>query len=92
MHNYDYLEIRCPKLGGEVKFSYCVQEGGALPCHRIVNCWQAYFPVESYLMSRMSQESWELFSRKTPQDKLATIIELVEAAKKRAKPDDDDKE
>jgi len=90
MNNYDHLEIRCPKLGGEVRFSYCVQEGGDLPCLRIMNCWHVFFPVESYLMSRMSQEDWERFSRKIPKDKLTTIIELVEAARKRAKPDDKD--
>jgi hypothetical protein len=87
MKNYDHLAIRCPKLGGEVTFSYCSKEGGDLPCLRIIDCWQVFFPVEAYLIGRMSQESWERFSRKAPKDKMSTIIELVEAAKKRAKLD-----
>lgn len=83
MKNYDHLEIRCPRLGGEVRFSYCATEGGDLPCLMIIDCWRSFFPVESYLIGRMSQESWERFSRKVPKDKLSNIIELVEAAKKK---------
>jgi hypothetical protein len=88
MKNYNQLEIRCPRLGGEVKFFYCAVEGGDLPCSRIVDCWQAFFPVEAYLRGRMSQEAWERFSRQIPKDKVSTLIELIEAAKKRVKPDD----
>lgn len=85
MKNYNELEMRCPRLGGEVKFFYCAREGGDLPCLRIIDCWQAFFPVETYLRGRMSQESWEKFSRQVPKNKVATLIELIEAAKKRTK-------
>ncbi len=85
MKNYNGLEMRCPRLGGEVKFSYCAKEGGDIPCSRIIDCWTPFFPVETYLRSRMSQEAWERFSRQVPKDKVATLIELIEAAKKRKK-------
>jgi hypothetical protein len=83
MKNYNELEIRCPRLGGEVTFSYCEREGGDRPCLRIINCWQPVFPVETYLRGSMSQDAWESFSGQTPKDKVSTLIELVEAAKKR---------
>jgi len=89
MKNYDNLEIRCPRLGGEVTFSYCEQEGGDNPCVRIIACWQSFFPVEAYLKGRMSQESWERFSGQMPKDKVSTLIELIEAAKIRKKKDNE---
>jgi hypothetical protein len=83
--NYSHLEIRCPRLGGEVTFSYCEREGGDKPCMRIVTCWNPFFPVETYLKESLAQEGWERFSRQTSKDKVSTLIELVEAAKMRAK-------
>ncbi|MGD1153154.1 MAG: hypothetical protein ABR911_09820 [Syntrophales bacterium] len=82
---YDQLEIRCSRLGGEVKFSYCRKEGGDLPCLRIIPCWYPFFPVEQYLRETMTEESWDAFVGQMPKDKIITLIELVEAAKKRAK-------
>lgn len=85
MKNYDHLEIRCPKLGGEVTFAYCRQEGGDLPCRRVIACWYSYFPVEPYLRDSMSEETWNRFVNQTPKDKIITLVELVEEAKKRAR-------
>ena len=82
---YDQLEIRCSRLGGEVKFSYCRKEGGDLPCLRIITCWYPFFPVEQYLRETMTEESWNTFVGQMPKDKITTLIELVSAAKKRAK-------
>jgi hypothetical protein len=85
MENYHHLEMRCPRLGGEVKFSYCEREGGDRPCLRIIDCWQPFFSIETYLRGRMSQEAWERFSGLRPKDKVTTLIELIEVAKKRTK-------
>ena len=54
-----------------------------MPCLKIVKCWQPFIPVEAYLRESMSQEAWEHFSRQVPKDKMTTLIELIEAAKKR---------
>jgi hypothetical protein len=81
---YDQLELRCSRLGGEVKFSYCRKEGGDLPCLRIITCWYPFFPVEQHLKETMTTESWNAFTSLIPKDKITTLIELVEAAKKRA--------
>lgn len=82
--SYDQLELRCARLGGEVKFSYCRKEGGDLPCLRIITCWYPFFPVEQHLKEIMTQESWDAFVSQMPKDKITTLMELVEAAKKRA--------
>jgi hypothetical protein len=80
---YDHLEIRCPRLGGEVTFSYCQREGGDLPCQRAIICWQLHFPVEAYLKQRLTRAQWDCWCNKEPKDKMATLLELIEAAKKR---------
>jgi hypothetical protein len=81
---YDQLELRCSRLGGEVKFSYCRKEGGDLPCLRIITCWYPFFPVERHLKETMAAESWDTFVSQMPKDKITTLIELVEAARKRS--------
>jgi hypothetical protein len=80
---YDHLEMRCPRLGGEVLFSYCKQEGGDLPCPRIIACWQPYFPVEAHLKEKLTSAQWDRFFNQTPKHKLTTLVEVIEAAKKR---------
>jgi len=80
---YDDKEIRCPRLGGEVRFSYCRREGGDMPCPRTVICWQAFFPVEAHLKDTLTAETWERFVHQQPKDKVTTLIDLIEAAKKR---------
>ncbi len=84
MEKYDHLEIRCPRLGGEVRFSYCRREGGDLPCMRIITCWHLFIPVEKHLKENMTPDIWESFVSQAPKDKITTIIELIDEAKKRA--------
>ena len=81
--SYDHLKQRCPKLGGEVTFAYCQQEGGDIPCPRTIGCWQPHFPVESYLQARLTQEQWDRCFKSIPKEKVVSLIELIEAAKKR---------
>ena len=83
MEKYDHLELRCPRLGGEVKFSYCRKEGGDLPCPRIITCWYPHFPVEQHLKANMTKDSWDSFVGQMPKDKITSLMELIEAAKKR---------
>jgi len=78
----EQMEIRCPKLGGQVTFAYCLKEAGELPCARIINCWQPYFPVEDYLRKRLTDADWECCFNKKPKEKILTLLELIEAAKK----------
>ena len=77
------LDIRCPKLGGEVTFGYCLQEAGDLPCPRVLVCWQHYFPVENYLKEHLNPKQWQRFCSRQPKDKVSSLLELIEEAKKR---------
>ena len=79
---YDPLMIRCPRLGGEVTFGYCRIEGGSLPCMRIVACWQSTLPIEAFLKEALTPEHLERFMGEGPKDKVATLLELIESAKK----------
>ena len=88
MEKYDHLEIRCPRLGGEVSFAYCRKESGNLPCPRTITCWHIYFPVEEHLRSNLSPEEWTICFDKPPKDKMSSLLEIVEAAKKRKTPTD----
>lgn len=85
MDSYDHLEIRCPRLGHDLNFSYCRRESGDLPCLRTIKCWQMFFPVEAHLREILSAAQWEHFSRQSPPDKMTTLIDLIEQAKARVK-------
>lgn len=76
------LRMRCPRLGGEVPFSYCLKEGGNIPCRRIVICWEAYFPVEACLKARLTPRQWEDCFNSRPKEKIASLVELVDEAKR----------
>lgn len=79
--NYDNLQYHCPRLGHEVSFSYCRQEGGKVPCSRIVACWRRIFPVETWLESALPPEEWETFCRQGQKDKITSLIDLIAKAK-----------
>jgi len=85
MNRYDHLEIRCPRLGHELCFSYCRKESGELPCHRMVECWSPFFPVEAYLKEFLPSAAGDCFSRRGAVDKMTTLIDLIEQAKSRVK-------
>jgi hypothetical protein len=78
---YDSLQIRCPRLGGEVTFAYCRVEGGDIPCMRIVACWHSCLPVSGYLEEILTPAQAERFGELRPKDKVVTLIELIEMAK-----------
>jgi len=88
MGSYRDLIIRCPRLGGEVPFSYCEREAGALPCRQIIRCWEAGFPVEAYLRESLPPDAWERFRCQVPKDRMTTLLGLAEAAKGRGKSDE----
>jgi hypothetical protein len=78
----DGLLIRCPRLGGEVTFGYCVAEGGDLPCMRIIACWQRTVPVTEYLQGYLTPEQQARFAGKEPKEKITSLIELIESVKR----------
>jgi hypothetical protein len=83
MESYPDRVMRCPRLGGEVRFSYCEREAGELPCRLVIRCWESDFPVEAVLRETMAPEAWDRFCKQIPQDRMTTLLDIVEAAKKR---------
>lgn len=77
------MEIRCPKLGGQVNFAYCRREGGRLPCQRALVCWRIYFPVDAYLKARMTADEWQHCFECPPKSRIAALMECIDEAKKR---------
>ena len=75
--------MRCPRLGHEITFSYCLEESLDLPCSRIVHCWSPVFNVETMLQKELPAENWQRLINSPPKNKVANIIELIEAAKTR---------
>jgi len=41
--------------------------------------------VEAYLRETLTREAWECFCNQIPKDRMTTLIDLVEAAKRRWK-------
>jgi hypothetical protein len=82
MKTHKDLQMRCPRLGGEVTFAYCERESGELPCQRIVACWQLVFPVEGYLREKLTEDQWDRCFNQAPKTKVQSLIELIEAARK----------
>ncbi|MBS3758682.1 MAG: hypothetical protein KGY61_08455 [Desulfobacterales bacterium] len=82
----DKLERRCPRLGSKISFRYCLISGeDDNPCWKIFDCWWEYFDVASYLKSHLPAEVFEQLAKKAaaqPKDKLSSIVEIAEQAKK----------
>jgi hypothetical protein len=80
----DY-EIRCPRLGHQITFSYCRRENMGLPCFKTLDCWFEHFLVEEYLRKELEPEEWEKVFSRPPKPKMLSLVELIEEAKKRIK-------
>ncbi|MDD4356824.1 MAG: hypothetical protein PHN98_06190 [Smithellaceae bacterium] len=79
---HDAKLIRCPKLGDEMTFAYCLHEAGSLPCSRIIQCWFKFFDVAAVLEKHMAPDDWKRFTSDRPVDKMSSLIEIIEKAKK----------
>ncbi len=79
------MQRRCPRLGHDVKFSYCLVCGddGDL-CKGIANCWWEYFDVVRYLEDNYPKETVANLLNPRPKGKIAGILELIERAKNRS--------
>ncbi|MDD3619833.1 MAG: hypothetical protein RBR09_11405 [Desulfobulbaceae bacterium] len=79
----DVFQIRCPKLGHQIHFSYCRTENAGLPCSRTLQCWYGYFHVEEYLRRELTPEQWSEAFEKPVKPKILSLVELIEQAQKR---------
>lgn len=78
----DKKRLRCPKLGGEVPFFYCKTVQNGMPCERIMVCWELFFDIEAYLRKHYTPAEIERFLHPTPKDKMTTLLDIIEQAKK----------
>jgi SH3-like domain-containing protein len=71
-------------LGHDVPFSYCREPGREVPCGRVMDCWREVFDVEGWVQSHFTAA--QIAEITAPrQDKVATLVELIEQARRRAK-------
>ena len=47
-----------------------------------MDCWYIHFPVEAHLKTELSPEQWEKSFDRPSQPKMASLLELIEQAKK----------
>jgi hypothetical protein len=81
----DDFQIRCPRLGHQISFSYCRVENMGRPCFKVLDCWHEHFAVAAFLQEALSPEEWEAVCNRRPPQKMLTLVELIEQAKKRTK-------
>jgi len=79
----DNFEIRCPKLGHQIYFSYCVKENQGVPCYRTLDCWFEHFEVAAFLEKALTPAEWKAAFAKPPKPKMLSLLEMIEQAKKR---------
>ena len=80
----DSFQIRCPRLGQQIHFSYCRAENMGLPCHRTLDCWHIHFRVVEYLRQELSAAVWEESFEKPQTPKILSLAALVEKFQKKA--------
>ncbi|MCP3951073.1 MAG: hypothetical protein GY697_02465 [Desulfobacterales bacterium] len=78
----DDYEIRCPRLGHQIYFSYCRQENQGQPCFKTLDCWHTHFNVQAFLKAELTEEQWERSFCGNVKPKILSLLELIEQAKK----------
>ncbi len=79
----DNRERRCPRLGGQVSFQYCRQEGeDDLPCWKVIDCWWEYFGIVAFLKKNLSEDQFKRLLTFRPKSKVSSLIEMSEQARK----------
>ena len=81
----DDYEIRCPRLGHQISFSYCRSENRGLPCFKTLDCWYDHFLVEEYFRKELTPEEWGKAFKRSGTTKMLSLLELIEQAKKGTK-------
>ena len=81
----DSFQIRCPRLGQQIDFSYCRQENMGLPCFKTLDCWHIHFQVVDYLRMELTGADWKETFEKPPIPKIVSLATLIEKAQKKAK-------
>ena len=78
----DSLMIHCPQLGGEIPFRYCRTVNDALPCRRIIPCWEFRMDIVQFLNDHFSVDELQRFLTPPDKTRIETLLDLIEKAKK----------
>lgn len=81
----DDFQIRCPKLGHQIYFSYCRQENFGAPCPKTLDCWHPYFPVADHMARELTADIFTATFQKPAKPKILSLVELLEQAQKMAR-------
>ena len=81
----DTFQIRCPRLGQQIHFSYCRKENMGLPCFKALDCWYIYFKVVEHLQKELSEDEWLNAFEKPVTPKMVSLVELIEKAQLQTK-------
>ena len=76
------LNIRCPRLGHQIDFTYCRQENMGLPCFKALDCWHHYFDVHNFLKEQLTREEFDKTFVRSGAPKIHSLLDLIEQAKK----------
>ncbi|OGP64009.1 MAG: hypothetical protein A2170_09475 [Deltaproteobacteria bacterium RBG_13_53_10] len=79
---HDSLIIHCLQLGGEIPFQYCRTVNEALPCRRIIPCWELRIEISQFLNEHYSTEELQRIFSPPSRTRIETILDLIEQAKK----------
>lgn len=74
-------------LGHEVAFSYCRTPGSDVPCRKIYDCWWETFDVATFMKNHYDEETLGKITAPPP-PKTATLLDLIEQAKRRCRPEE----
>ncbi len=84
LDRHDHLEQRCPRLGSLITFQYCRKHGGEGGlCWKLLDCWWEHFDVRAYVSETYGEDTAEKLAADKPKPKIASLIELIAAARQR---------
>jgi hypothetical protein len=75
--SYDTREGYCRQLGHHVRFQYCREAAGSLPCPRIADCWFETIPAEQFLRDNYSDDERARIFAPRP-SKIESILSVVQ--------------
>ena len=77
------FNIRCPRLGHQINFSYCQSENSGLPCFKTMDCWFPHFNVHKYLKEKLTEEDFKKIFLDKGKPKVFSLMDLIEQAKQK---------
>jgi len=80
---FDQIEVRCPRLGGEVSFGYCRLVSDGLPCDRALICFERKFPVAEYFRRALKEATFRRCFEEAPAEgRYQRLLRKVSQTKK----------